>query len=435
MFKTHPLAIGLTLCLLLAPPAWGQIRNGKPELLRVADGVYCATGYALGNAIIVVTDKSLVVVDTTESPPAAREIRETFRKISPLPVSTIIYTHHHGDHINGAKAFKTETTRIIAQKNFVPELAKYKLLTDYNRRVNATQFGATLPESERGVSLAADRYGTPPGEIGYVPPNVLFDEHYDFEEGGVRFELSHTQGETIDHLMVWLPQKRVLLQGDLFYPSFPMLSSPMKPVRPVAEWAASLERMRKLQPLYLVGSHGMPLSGREEIDPALANYAKAIRYVHDETVKRINQGLSLDEIRRQVRLPEELARLPYLAPTYGRVEWAVNGIYRLYTGWYDFDPARLNPGRKDAFQRAVLEAAGGADALTKRARQALSDGQPQLALDLAEIVLSTEPAHQAAHALSAEAFQILGDAARNSIERNIYRAAAQEHRKSRKSSQ
>src|SRR5262249_21763999 len=157
------------------------------------------------------------------------------------------------------------------------------------------QFGRTLTQSERGVSLSMFRDSllkTTP-ENGYVPPNTLFDEEYPFEEGGVRFELYHTQGETPDHLMVWLPQEQVLLPGDFLYHSVPMLASPMKPDRPVQEWVQSLERMRKLQPAYLVPSHWNPVVGREEIDTTLANYAKAIRYVHDETYKRINQGLSL----------------------------------------------------------------------------------------------------------------------------------------------
>src|SRR5207248_6140355 len=104
-----------------------------------------------------------------------------------------------------------------------------------------------------------------------------------------------------------------------------------------------------------------------------------------------NQGLTLEEIRRQVRLPEELAKLPYLAPVYGRLEWAVNGIYRQYAGWYDFDPAHLNPGRAELFARALLEAAGGADAVLRRAQKALDDSEPQLALDLTGIVLGGEP--------------------------------------------
>ena len=429
MSKNAPLGLGLITWLLASPAAWGQIRSERPELLKITDRVYCASGYALGNVIYVRTDKSLVVVDTTESPIAARETLDAFRRVSSLPIAYIIYTHHHGDHVNGAKSFKGETTRIIAQRNFLQEIAKYKLLTLYNRRVNAMQFGGTLPPSERALSLAPDRYIPGPPTIGYIPPDVLFDERYDFEEGGVRFELYHTQGETVDHLMVWLPQEQVLLPGDLFYPSFPMLSSPMKPVRPVAEWAESLERMRTFKPAHLVGSHGRPVHGRQEIDTTLANYAKAIRYVHDETVQRINKGLTLDEIRRQVHLPEELAKLPYLAPIYGNVEWAVNGIYRQYTGWYDLDPAHLNPGRAEAFARALLEAAGGPDGVLRRAEKALDDGQPQLALELTGVILDADPSHRAAHAIRAKALQRLEEAAENTIERNIYRAAARAHQK------
>jgi alkyl sulfatase BDS1-like metallo-beta-lactamase superfamily hydrolase len=429
MSKGVLLAVGLMTWQLASPAAWGQIRSQKPELLKITDRVYCATGYALGNVIYIRTDTSVVVVDTTESPIAARETWDAFRTVSPLPVSTIIYTHHHGDHVNGARVFKGETTRIIAQKNFLPEMAKYKLLTMYNRRVNATQFGAALPPSERALSLAPDRYFPGPPTIGYIVPDVLFDENYEFEEGGVRFELSHTQGETFDHLMVWLPQERVLLPGDLFYPSFPMLSSPMKPVRPVTEWAESLERMRTLKPAHLVGSHGRPLSGSQAIDTALANYAKAIRHVHDETVQRINKGLSLEEIRSQVRLPEELAKLPYLAPSYGNIEWTINGIYRQYTGWYDFDPAHLNPSRAEMLAHALLEAAGGAHAVLRRAEKALTDGQPQLALELARVIHGAESSHQGAHAASAKALQQMADAAANTIEQNIYRAAAREHKK------
>lgn len=420
----------LALCALAASPVLAQTRDQKPELIRVTDRVYCATGYALGNVIYVLTDKSVVVVDTTESEITARETLQDFRKVSRLPVSHIIYTHHHGDHVRGARVFKGEATKVIAQKRLPEERAKYELLLAYNRRLNGIQFGAALPPAEREVALAALREGRPIAhEGGYVPPDVLFDDAYSFEEAGVRFELYHTQGETVDHLMVWLPQERVLLPGDLYYASFPMLASPMKPDRPVLEWARSLDRMRQLRPAFLVPSHWQPVRGQEEVDTTLANYARAIRYLHDETVKRLNQGLTLDEIRQQVQLPEDLARLPYLAPRYGTVEWAVNGIYRQYTGWYDFNPARLNPGRALAFHTALLEASGGSEALVRRARQALGDGQPQLALELTTVILAVEPKHRAAHAVSALALQKLADASTNTVAINVYRAAAQEHRK------
>jgi alkyl sulfatase BDS1-like metallo-beta-lactamase superfamily hydrolase len=404
-----------------APLSWK-----RPELIRVNEYVYCAAGYALGNVIFVLTNHSVVVADTTEGQAPAQAAFDDFRKISRLPVSHIIYTHHHGDHINGAKVFAGPATRVIAQKAHEEELRKYRLMGEYNRRLNRVQWAAGVPRGRRGVTLAVDLVNVP--ESGYIPPGVVFDEEYRLTEGGVRFELYHTQGETVDHLMVWLPDFETLLPGDLFYWSFPMLASPGKPDRPVLEWAASLERMRLLGPEHLAGSHSHPLSGRAAIDEALANYARAIRHVHDETVSRINEGKPLHQIRREVRLPAELAALPYLREVYGTVEWSVNGVFRQYTGWYDFDPAHLRGGDPAPLDRALAEAAGGAAPIVKRARQAADEGQLQLALELAEVAIGAG-GDADARRLRVQVLEHMAAHSRNGVERNIYRQAAAEERK------
>jgi uncharacterized sulfatase len=161
-----------------------------------------------------------------------------------------------------------------------------------------------------------------------------------------------------------------------------------------------------------------------ETTKIIANYAKAIRYVHDETVKDINQGLTLEQMRQQIRLPDELARLPYLAPIYSRVEWSVNGIYRKYTGWYDFNPAHLNPVTVSTFHRALVEASDGAVILVKRSQQALYDDQPQLALEIIDVILDVEPNNGKAKTLRAEALEKLAKTTVNIVEPNIYRTAA-----------
>ncbi len=407
----------------LAASVQGQFLNPARGLNKVTERVYVATGYALGNVIYVLTDKSIVVVDTTESPAAAQATLDEMRKISSLPVSHIVYTHFHGDHINGATVFKGEGTRIVAQRQHTEELAKYVMLSGYNTRLNSIQFGSALPAEKRGARLAID--ARQPGARGYIRPDIFFDEEYRFEEGGVKFELYHTLGETFDHLMVWMPQERVLLPGDLFYESFPMLASPMKPDRPILGWAASLDRMRKLLPVYLVPSHTRPQVGETNIDSILENYARAIRWVHDETVKRLNQGMPLARIRDEVRLPADLAGLPYLQPGYGTVPWSVNGIYKEYTGWYDFNPADLNPGPKSALSQALMEASGGSASILKRAGR---ETNPQLVLELTDVVLAAEPNNSEAHAMRATALEKLGEAAKNTVERNVYLVAAQQNR-------
>ena len=207
-----------------------------------------------------------------------------------------------------------------------------------------------------------------------------------------------------------------------------MLASPGKPDRPVLEWAASLDRMRQLHPAYLVGSHSRPLAGREAIDQALGNYARAIRYVHDETVRRINDGEPLFQIRQEVRLPPDLASQPYLQPVYGTVEWAVNGVFRQYTGWYDFDPAHLNGGDPATLERALADAAGGTDAILQRARKAAAEGQLQLALELSEVAIGADN-NAGAHRLRAEVLERLAAQTVNGVARNIYLEAATDERR------
>jgi hypothetical protein len=183
----------------------------------------------------------------------------------------------------------------------------------------------------------------------------LFGEQDVLRVGDLTFNLFHAEGESLDHAVTWVPEIGTVFPGDLFYASFPMLSNPMKPSRPVLAWADALDRMRALKPSQLVPSHGNPVVGTAEVDAVLANYGAAIRHVHDSTVTLINHGYSVDEIRSRLRLPDSLAALPYLQERYGTVDWAVTGIYRHYTGWYDMNPAELHPGPRSVLHRAVLD--------------------------------------------------------------------------------
>lgn len=405
-------------------PAGAQLRSDTPQMLACGPRVYVATGYALGNICFVVTDASVVVIDTSESPEAAARALEALRQITPLPIRYLIYTHFHGDHVNGASSLKEEGTEVIAQRLHQREMAGYRLLGPYNRRLNAIQFGALLPPQERGIKLEIDPIQP---KIGYVEPDILFDERYPFTEGGVEFQLVHTTGETFDQLLVWLPQLKVLFPGDLIYESFPMLASPMKPDRPVLGWAESLDNMRTFKAERLVPSHGRPLEGAAHIDHILESYAAAIRYVHDETVRLINSGATLEQIRRQVTLPTELSAEAYLTPLYGRVDWAVNGIFRQYTGWYDMNPAHLNPGPARETAAALLEAAGGGGPILARAEKAAAAGQHQLVLELTDVVLGAEPKNAEAHRVRARSLRALAEGAINGVEKNVYLTSARQH--------
>lgn len=401
-------------------------RTRRPSIVKIADGVYCAHDYALANVFFVITADSIVVIDTTESIPAARAVLQALRQISPLPVSHLIYTHHHGDHILAANVFCSPTTSIIAHQLLPQEVARRHLLLAHGQRVNANHH-AQVP-TPPSIEAASGSEAQKEAETGYLPPTVTFDEKHCFEQGGVRVELFHMPGETSDQIVVWLPQSRTLFPADLFYPCFPMLSSPMRPDRPVAAWAKSIGRLRDLQPEHLAPSAGRPIKGAARIDQMLARYEDAIRYVHDETVKCINAGRTVGQAMRWVRLPRTLARLPYLHEKYGKVNWAVRGLFRQYTGWYSFNPTDLNPRPALECHRTLLEVCGGPDPLMRRAQKALDNKNFQLALELTEIAQGAETDQSAATQLRIAALESLAAASTNNVERNAYRNAARDAR-------
>src|SRR5947208_14128282 len=108
---------------------WPRVK--RPELIKVTDRVYVAVDYALANVIYAITDTSLVVIDTTESHRTAQATLKEMRKITHLPVSHIIYTHFHDDHILGARAFHTDGTKIIAHRKLLDERDRAALAHTY----------------------------------------------------------------------------------------------------------------------------------------------------------------------------------------------------------------------------------------------------------------------------------------------------------------
>src|SRR5262249_53300702 len=154
-------------------------------------------------------------------------------------------------------------------------------LDGFFARRNAAQFARPLPAARPW-----------PGNLGgKIEPTILFGDRYDFELGGLRFEILHTPGETPDHATVWIPRYKAAFVGDNYYRAFPNLYT-LRGTQPrwALEYVASLNKVLALKPEILLPSHGLPLRGNAEITRHLTRYRDAIQYVHDEVVKGMNAG-------------------------------------------------------------------------------------------------------------------------------------------------
>ena len=397
----------------------------RKEVIRVTDGVYAAVGFDLANAIMIDGVDGRIIVDTATGRDNAMAIKAEFDRISSKPVRAIIYTHHHQDHVGGASVFAGgDRPEIYAHRSLLPDRRAENV--GRANRDGGNQFGAALPESQRinagiGPSLSAA------GGNGYLTPTKTFDgERTTIDVAGVRLELILTPGETDDQILVWLPERKVLMPGDNFYRAFPNLYAIRGvPLRRVDWWVESLNRLIAMNADYLVPSHTRPLSGSATVLRALTAYRDGVKSVLDQTVEGMKAGLRPDELVEKVKLPPELADNPYLQEYYGTVAWSVRAIYTYYLGWFDGNATNLFPLAGPSRATRILELAGGEAAVLAKARDAVARSDFQWAAELADYVLANQPDHKDARLIKGRALTELGERQVSANARNYYLSSAQ----------
>jgi alkyl sulfatase BDS1-like metallo-beta-lactamase superfamily hydrolase len=389
---------------------------------KVAERIHVAIGWGIANSILVEGDDGVLVVDTMESREQAAEVLAEFRKITEKPIRAIIYTHNHPDHVMGAQAF-AEGGRIEIYAHETTDYYVNRIAT--KMRLSIDMRSARMYGLNHGgvVNVGIGPFVAlgPDSSLGYLPPTRTFAEELEDEVAGIPFRLFHAPGETDDQLFVWLPEDRALLPGDNFYWAFPNLYTLRgTPFRSLEHWYRSIDTIRQFEPDYLIPSHSRPIVGRERIAEVLKNYRDAIQYVHDQAVRGMNLGMTPDELAEHIELPPHLAELPYLQPFYGRISWSVRSMFAGHLGWFDGDPATIEP--LTARQRAELFAslAGGEEELLEFARTQLEEGEPQAALELTSLLAQLDVAQRADEKLRTQALRSLAAREANPNARNWY---------------
>jgi alkyl sulfatase BDS1-like metallo-beta-lactamase superfamily hydrolase len=184
-----------------------------------------------------------------------------------------------------------------------------------------------------------------------------------------------------------------------------------------------------LKPEYLIPGHTAAIIGAEKIREALAVHSRAVRSVYEQTIECINDGKTVEEAVRIVRLPAELAQKKQLREGYGRVDWSVRGIYQGETGWYDGYGTGLNPLPPHFRARELANLAGGADKLLKRAISLQKSGEHQLVCELCDVVIAANPGDKLARIIKANSLDHLPYISGNLNMFGFYRSAAALERK------
>jgi len=340
----------------------------------VADGVVLIEAFS--NVVAFDTDEGIVLFDVSHHMSAPQAITD-LRTWSNSPVHTAVYTHGHVDHVTGAQAFDAEAAargdqpiRYVGHEAIPERFDRYQLTNGYNGWINMRQF--RLPE--------------PAWPSEFIYPELTYRTSTNLTIGGTEFDLRHARGETDDHTCAWIPEKRAICVGDLF--------------------------------------HGPAVGGEDMVAEVLLKTAEALESLHEQTLALMNSGARLNDVIHTVKLPQELADLPYLRPSYDEPEFVVRNIWRLYGGWYDGNPANLKPAADVALACETAALAGGADVLAARAEALAAEGDLRLASHFAEMAVMAEPESARCHQVRAAVYDARRKAEASYMARGIYRSAA-----------
>jgi len=363
---------------------------------------HIAMVHAISNVYVVTTDDGDLVINSGTEQQGTR-IREKFEELLKrrLDIRKLIFTQNHTDHIGGWRAFADPQTDMVAQRMTQQLVDERKMLTNFFTQRYANVIASLMTGANRQV-------GTP--EI--LPENLrTFDEELSFVQGGRQFLLKRLwAGETLDSIAVWLPEERVVFTGNWAgaihgaLPNFYTARGDRQ--RSVPGWLTQCRDIVAQEPELLITGHEQPIEGKAQIRSDLMKVHDAVRYLHDETVKGMDAGMTVPDMMQQIRLPD------HLTPRDGRCppHWIVRAVYEEYAGWFRHErTSELYPTPQSAIWPDVVAAMGGAEQVALKAKDELDGANSERALHFIEMAVAVAPSNQLVRQIELTVLEALAD--------------------------
>jgi alkyl sulfatase BDS1-like metallo-beta-lactamase superfamily hydrolase len=425
------------------PSLWRQsILNAKQGLYEIVEGIYQVRGFDLSNISFIEGDNGVIVIDpliSTEVAAAALALYREHR--GDRPVIAVIYTHSHIDHFGGVLGVTSQTevdagkVAVIAPEGFTQHAVQENVYAGTAMTRRATYMYGTLlgigPQGQVGCGLGQR---TSTGEVGLIVPTIDIrqtGEQHTID--GVEIEFQMAPGtEAPAEMHFYFPRYRALCMAEnATHNLHNLLTLRGAMVRDPHGWSGYLTEAIDMfghRSDVAFASHHWPTWGQERIIEFLSTQRDLYAYLHDQTLRLLNQGYTGVEIAEQFQLPPALEKAWHTHGYYGSVSHNVKAIYQRYMGWFDGNPARLWPHPPQALATRYVEAIGGVDRVVELAQRAFDEGDFRWAATLLDHAVFTYAEHAAARELYADTLAQLAYGAENATWRNFYLSGAAELR-------
>jgi alkyl sulfatase BDS1-like metallo-beta-lactamase superfamily hydrolase len=425
------------------PGLWRQSRlNMLHGLFEVADGVWQARGYDISNITFIAGETGWVIIDPlTTAATAAACLELANETLGERPVTAVIYTHSHVDHYGGVLGVTTREAvangdcRVIAPEHFLTEVVKENVIAGVAMARRATyQFGILLPPGPRqqvNVGLGtAIPFG--PSEL-IAPTEEICQTGEELVIDGVRVVFQSTpDAEAPAEMNFFFPDHGLLCMAEncthTLHNLYPIRGAQ---VRDSLAWSKYINEARNMFGAHtdtMFASHHWPRFGRDDVDAFLVVQRDVYRWLHDQTMRLASEGYVATEIAETLSLPDCFAHHSHVQGYYGTVSHNSKSIYQRYLGWYDANPANLNPHPPEPAGQRYVEFMGGADEVLAKARKSFDEGDYRWVAQVVNHVVFADPNNVEARELQADALEQLGYQAESGTWRNSYLSGANELR-------
>jgi alkyl sulfatase BDS1-like metallo-beta-lactamase superfamily hydrolase len=426
------------------PNLWRQARlNMYHGLFKVTERVYQVRGFDMANVSFIEGDTGVIVIDPlTVAETAAAAIALYRKHRGDRPVSALIYTHSHADHYGGARGAldeedaQTRNVPVIAPRGFMWHTVSENVIGgNAMMRRGMFQSGLSLPKHVCGQVDCGIGKAIAMGTGTLIPPTMTIENEVETHViDGVKiiFHLA-LESEAPSEMFMHFPDLRALNTAEIGVQTMHNLC-PLRgaEVRDPRMWSRYLdEALDRYAPTadVVFAQHNWPTWGNERIRTYLRQQRDLYKYLHDQTVRLMNHGLTAIEVAEILTLPESLAKSWANRGFYGTISHNVKAVVQRYLGWYDGNPAHLHTLPPELAGPRYVAYMGGADALLEKARADFARGEYRWVAEVTNHLVFADPANQAARALCADALEQLGFATESSTWRNAYLLGAQELRK------
>ena len=430
------------------PSLWrqAQLNQEAHGLYKVQEGIYQVRGTDLTNMSFVRSDNGWIVFDPLTTYEVAKATMEFALKHMPeedqgLPIVGMVYSHSHGDHFGGARAVVEAfpDVTILGSPNITEQLAAENILAG-NTMSRRTQFqyGMNLQRDEKGIVDAALGKGLSDGTLTYVLPHHETNLEEQFESytiDGLEMIFMDASGtEATSEAVAYFPEYKSIWAAEVIYHGMHNIYTIRgAKARDALLWSKTIAQMLEswgYEAETMFAAHSAPITGTDNIVEFLQLQRDNYGFVHNQSVRLMNQGVPIKDIGWDIQelIPDTIRNAWHTNGYHGTYSHNARGVYNYYVGYYDGNPANLNPLGTQAEAEKFVEYMGGGETIMVKARADFEKGEYNFVATVLDKLVRVETGNQAARDLLADTYEQLGYLSEAAGWRNAYLSGAFELR-------